>query len=196
MDGVEVLVLHGSPGSGKSTLAREISEILRTSDIAHAVIDLDELSLVFPSPARSFAYDNLAAIWPNYVACGPLKVLMPSVIADAAERERLRVCVPGARFAVCELTAAAEILKHRVTAREPNEHWRRTLRDFVDLYADGPIWRESETSRSTRVINRCTHPPGRSFDNSVGVRPSPGSVQRERARLWCAATRTASSSTP
>ena len=135
MDGVEVLVLHGSPGSGKSTLAREISEILRTSDIAHAVIDLDELSLVFPSPARSFAYDNLAAIWPNYVACGPLKVLIPSVIADAAERERLRVCVPGARFVVCELTAPAEILKHRVTAREPNEHWRRTLRDFVDLYA-------------------------------------------------------------
>jgi hypothetical protein len=26
------------------------------------------------------------------------------------------------------------VLKNRVTAREPNEFWRRRLRDFVELY--------------------------------------------------------------
>jgi predicted kinase len=130
----EVLVLHGSPGSGKTTVARAISEILRVADMAHAVIDLDDLSILYPSPGRSFARDNLMAIWPNYAAVPRLKVVIPSVIADEPEREQLRAAVPGARFIVCELTAPEAVLKDRVTAREPNEHWQQLLRDFVDLY--------------------------------------------------------------
>jgi len=56
---VEVLALHGSPGSGKSTLARALSEALRAADLAHGVIDLDELSLVHPYLGRSFPRDTL-----------------------------------------------------------------------------------------------------------------------------------------
>jgi predicted kinase len=134
VNGVDVLVLHGSPGSGKTTLARAIAEYLRTADLAHAVIDLDELSIVYPSPDRSFARENLRAIWPNYAAIPQLKLVIPSVIANEEERGLLRAAVPGAKFAVCELTAPKAILKERVTAREPNEFWRSRLRDFVDLY--------------------------------------------------------------
>jgi predicted kinase len=134
VDGVEVVVLHGSPGSGKTTLSRAISELLRTADTPNAVIDLDDLSMIYPHPRRSFARDNLQAIWPNYAAVPQLKVLIPSVIADEQERDLLQAAVPGARFVVCELTAPESVLKDRVTAREPNEHWRTRLRDFVDLY--------------------------------------------------------------
>ena len=80
----EVLVLHGSPGSGKSTLAGVIAELLRVYDKAHAVIDLDEISLIFPSPGRDFALRNLEAIWPHYAAVPGLRLIVPSVIADAA----------------------------------------------------------------------------------------------------------------
>lgn len=131
---VDVLVLHGSPGSGKTTLSRVVSELLREADLAHAVIDLDDLNLVYPSPPRSFARANLKAIWPNYAAIPDLRLILPSVIADQEELEQLRGAVPGSRFVVCELTAPEPVLKERVTSREPNEFWRQRLRGFVDLF--------------------------------------------------------------
>jgi predicted kinase len=134
MSGVEALVLHGSPGSGKSTLSRAMSEALRVAGVAHAVIDLDELSLVYPEPERPFARNNLRAVWPNYAAVGGLKVILPSVLADEDELVQLRAAVHGAPLTVCELTAPYDVLIARVTARESNEFWRQRLRDFVDLY--------------------------------------------------------------
>jgi len=153
---VEVLVLHGSPGSGKSTLARAIAEILREADQAHAVIDLDDLSTVHPVPGRSFALDNLKAIWPHYAAIPQLKVLIPSVISSGEERAQLRAAVPGASFVVCELTAPRPILEERVMAREPNEFWQQRLRDFVDLYHrrdDLPRIRDLEVPTHGRSIH-------------------------------------------
>ena len=134
MDQVEVLVLHGSPGSGKTTLSRAVSELLGAAGKANAVIDLDELSLIYPSPGRSFACDNLEAIWPNYAAVPEIKVVISGVIADEQGRDRLRAAVSGARITVCELTAPEPVLKNRVTAREPDEYGQQRLRGFVDLY--------------------------------------------------------------
>jgi hypothetical protein len=44
---------------------------------AGGVIDLDELSLAHPSPGRSFALDNLRAVWPNYAAIPDLRLIIP-----------------------------------------------------------------------------------------------------------------------
>ncbi len=153
MDGVDVLVLHGSPGSGKTTLSLTISEMLRTADVAHAVIDLDQLSLIFPSPRRSFANDNLRAVWPNFAAVPGLKVVIPTVVADEDELVQLREAVPGAGFTVCELTAPVDVLRERITAREPDEFWRSRLRDFVELFhsrADLPGIRDFQVSTHDR----------------------------------------------
>jgi hypothetical protein len=120
------------------------------------VIDLDELSLVHPSPERSFALDNLKAIWPNYAAIPDLRLVIPTVIADEDELVQLRAAVPGSRFVVCELTAPEAILKDRVTAREPNEHWRSVLRNFVDLYrqrSDLATIRDFQVSTHDRSIS-------------------------------------------
>jgi shikimate kinase len=129
-----VLVLHGSPGSGKTTLSRAVAELLRESELANAVIDLDDLNMVYPHPGRSFARDNLRAIWPNYAAIRDLRLVIPSVIADEQELVQLREAVSGSRFVVCELAAPEAVLKERVSEREPNEYWQHRLRDFVDLY--------------------------------------------------------------
>jgi predicted kinase len=134
MTAVDVLVLHGSPGSGKSTLARAISEEFRTSGIAHGVIEMDQLSLIDPSPGRWFAMENLRAIWPHYAAVPNLRMIIDTVVADEDELHQLRDAMPGSRIIVCELTAPIHVLKARVTAREPNEFWRTHLRDFVDLH--------------------------------------------------------------
>jgi predicted kinase len=159
VNGVEVLVLHGSPGSGKTTVSKAMAELLRVADTAHAVIDLDDLSKIYPRQRRSFARDNLKAIWPNYAAVPELKVVIPGVIADEQEREELRAAVPGARFVVCELTAPEAVLKNRVTEREPNEFWQRRLRDFVELY--------HRRSDLTRIRDFQVETHGRSVDEAA-----------------------------
>ncbi|MFP3467433.1 AAA family ATPase [Leifsonia sp. SIMBA_070] len=131
----DVLVLHGSPGSGKSTLALALADALRLADVPHAVIDLDELSLVHPHPGSSFPRENLRAIWPHYVAVAPdIKVIIPMVFDDEQEVELIRDALPGARLTIVETTAPIEVLKARVTEREPTDEWREGLRKWIDVY--------------------------------------------------------------
>ena len=131
----DVLALHGSPGAGKSTLARAVALTLARADIPWGVIDMDELSLIHPYPGRSFPRDNLRVIWPNYVAAVPdIKLIIPTVFADEREVELLRRVLPGARLIICELTAPLEVLKRRVTEREPTEEMAVALRKWVDVY--------------------------------------------------------------
>ncbi|WP_194892574.1 hypothetical protein [Catenulispora pinisilvae] len=134
MQNVDVLFLHGSPGAGKTTLARAVSEILRAAGLPHGVIDLDEISLVFPGQDHSFARANLKSIYPRYAAVPGLRLLLSGVIEDEKELALLREAVPGANLVVCELTAPEAILKQRVTAREPNEFWQEGLRRWVDVF--------------------------------------------------------------
>ena len=128
-------MLHGSPGSGKSTLARWLSEALRAEDVPHGVIDMDELSLVHPYPGRFFPRENLRALWPNYLAAVPdMKLIIPMVFNDEEEVELIRAAVPGARLLICETTAPIEVLKERVSEREPTEEWAESLRRWIDVY--------------------------------------------------------------
>ena len=131
----EVLALHGSPGSGKSTLARALASTLERTGTPWGVIDMDELSLIHPYPGRSFPRENLRVIWPNYVAAVPdIKLIIPTVFADEQEVELLHAVLPGARLIICELTAPIEILKQRVTEREPTEEMAAGLRRWVAVY--------------------------------------------------------------
>jgi predicted kinase len=131
---IEVLVLNGSPGSGKSTLANAISEQLRQMDIAHAVIDVDELERIFPELGSSFGWSNLRAIWPNYAAASNLKVILPVCIDSKQDLEALRNAAPSKKFNICELVASESTLKDRVTKREPNEYWQHKLRALVEKH--------------------------------------------------------------
>jgi predicted kinase len=151
-----VLVLHGSPGSGKTTLARAVSQLLSAHGVTNGVIDVDELNLVFPPPRRDFWLTNLATIWPNYAAVPGIHMVIPTVVADAERLRSLRAAVPAASFVVCELTAPTEVLKARVTAREPTEELRVALRAWVDHHAaraDLDSIRDVEVSTHDRPID-------------------------------------------
>jgi len=152
-------VLHGSPGSGKSTLADALFERLRVAGLPGAVIDRDELSLVNPYQGYAFSLRNLAAIWPNYAAVERLRAIVPTVIADAEDHRGLREALPTSRFVICELIAPETVLKSRVSAREPNEFWKRQLEKWVDIYSQRD---ESQKFGDFRVT---TH--GKSVDDAA-----------------------------
>ncbi|WP_346534105.1 hypothetical protein [Micromonospora sp. DPT] len=127
------------------------------------------------TPDRSFALNNLRAIWPNYATIADLRLVIPSVIADEDERVQLRAAVPGSRFVVCELTAPETVLKERVAAREPNEYGRSRLRNFVDLYQQRSMLRGSETfkCRPTQgLLRRQLAKSSNRSGGSFGLKPS------------------------
>lgn len=134
MNDTEVLVLNGSPGSGKTTLANAIAELLRRMDVAHAVIDVDELGRIYPELDISLGWNNLRAMWANYVTVPNLKVILSVCIDSKQDLDALRNATPCKDFTICELVANDSILKARVTSREPNEYWRSKLRALVDKH--------------------------------------------------------------
>ena len=134
MNTLEVLILHGSPGSGKTTMANAISEQLREAAQAHAVIDLDDISKVYPSQDHAFSRRGLKALWPNFAAIPNLKVIIPTVITDRQDHQLLVDAVASAKVIICELAAPEMVLKDRIRAREPNEYWQKRLVRWVDVY--------------------------------------------------------------
>lgn len=168
-------MLHGSPGSGKSTLARALFEQLRVAKRAVAVIDPDELNLVHPDQGRAFWQRNLQVIWPNYMAMGGLRAIIPTVIADAEDHRHLRVALPASRFIICELIAPMAILKQRVLTREPSEHWKRELEKWVDVY------HQRDESQRFGDFQVTTH--DKSVDDTAAeILEQAGWKARERAR--------------
>ena len=150
-----MLILHGSPGSGKSTLARAISEQLREAEQTHAVIDLDDLHMVYPEQGEEFALRGLKAIWPNYAAVPNVKVLVPTVIPHHDWYQRFIDATPGARRLICELVAPAAVLRQRIIDREPNDYWRARLLHWVDVYLqrdEGQRFGDFQASTGDRPI--------------------------------------------
>src|SRR5687768_18607773 len=74
---MQVLLITGPAGVGKSTLSWEMSSQLAAAQVAHAVIETDELDRVFPRPnaeeldriqpgTTDVSSINLAANWSTY----------------------------------------------------------------------------------------------------------------------------------
>lgn len=157
MNTAEILVLNGSPGVGKSTLTRAICGHLNTAKAANAVIDADEIALVFLHDGRpfewkkAFMWRNLAAIWPNYAAIGDIRVIIPAIIDDETNLEAFKAATPGAKRTICELTAPAEILKQRVAERDPDDAQR--MHGLIDRYHQ----RKQDNSRKYSDFEVSTH---------------------------------------
>ena len=82
----------------------------------------------------AWANAMLRAVWPNYTSVRGVKVVLPLVVADAADLADLKATAPASRYVVCELTAPRQVLEERVTRREPNEFWTAALLKWIDVY--------------------------------------------------------------
>ena len=99
----------------------EVSDLLVEANVAHAAIDLDWLSIMYPKQGQHgerLMFDNLAAVWPVYAAAGAQRLVLARVVEDRTELQQYREAVPGAKLVVCKLTASIEAMQERVRIRD------------------------------------------------------------------------------
>lgn len=155
---MQILLITGPAGVGKSTLAWEMSAQLAATEIAHAVVETDELDRVFPRPKREeleallpgtvdVSSINLAAIWSTYKALGHSRLIMSGVMMHLEfDRRWIRAAIPDADITVVLLTAGEAALLARLAQREigsgAEEQAERSLRQakrMADQAIEGVI---------------------------------------------------------
>ena len=143
-DDVQILLITGPAGVGKSTLCWEMSAQLAAANVAHAVIETDELDRVFPRPrpddlerlrpgTTDVSSINLAAIWSTYRALGHSRLIMSGVMVHLdLDRRWILAAIPGARITVVRLAATEPTILARLAQREigsgAEEQAQRSLR--------------------------------------------------------------------
>lgn len=121
---IPVLLVTGAPGVGKTTLVKEMGEQLFHAEVAHAVVDIDELARVRPAvPDKrvwaELTVANLRAMWPNYEALGVERVILAGIVQSAAIIDAYRAAIPGSDLKVVRLRAPVDTLHARLQHREP-----------------------------------------------------------------------------
>lgn len=127
---MQLLLITGPAGVGKSTLSWEMSAQLAAAQVAHAVIETDELDRVFPRPGPAelnriqpgtidVSSINLAAIWSTYQALGHTRLIMSGVMKHLDFDKRwILSAIPEARITTVRLSAAEPTLLARLRQRE------------------------------------------------------------------------------
>lgn len=146
-DEVPVLLLTGTISAGKTTLAEAISKELHARSIRHALIDLDWLGQVYPTPeghdpyGYELAIENLSTIWPTFIAAGATCAVIAGTVLDGEQLGRLRAALVDAQMTVALVTAPDEVLHERIHQRDAG-----ALRDDFLARTSG-LAREIETAQ-------------------------------------------------
>jgi hypothetical protein len=128
---------------------------LADADVAHVLLDTDELDRVHPWPPPGLSTSELsrralAALWPEYAALGHSRLILCAVMVDVPrELAWIGHAVPGAAFTVFRLGARRDVLEARVRRRElgsgAEAQLERTLR-YLDEIDDAPDVVQLDTS--------------------------------------------------
>jgi adenylylsulfate kinase len=157
------LFVSGTIAAGKTTIAEAAAGILTDAGIAHGLIDLDWLAQAEPAPPEDpfqneLAFENLAAVWPNYAARGIHRLVVARVVENRRWRERAEIALRGVSVTVVRLVASVPTRRARIERRELDPGWRdrflaRTveLDDILDR-DDVAEYRVDNDGRSPRAV--------------------------------------------
>lgn len=128
----KAIALTGTIGAGKTTLAEAISQKLHERGVRHALLDLDWLGQVYPTPEGHdhYGYDlalqNLKDVWPNFEAAGAERAVVAGTLLNKEHRDRLQDAL-GLAMTVVLVRAPDDVRKERITRRDSG----RLLKDFL-----------------------------------------------------------------
>ncbi|MFM9921222.1 ATP-binding cassette domain-containing protein [Lacisediminihabitans sp. H27-G8] len=117
----EVIFIGGRSGVGKTTVAAEISSLFAVEDIAHALIEGDNLDQAHPEPWRdgiSLAEQNLAAMWRNYQAAGCSRLIFTNTVSVLQMPSLTAALGPDVSLTGVLLTASDSTATDRLAQRE------------------------------------------------------------------------------
>jgi hypothetical protein len=117
------ILLTGTMGSGKTVVAMELGERLEAAGHPYALVDLDWLGWVQPSPAsaltqRSVLAENLRLIWPTFREAGVQRLVLARYVEDRPQLDEFRAALPGVELFVVRLVASLEVIERRLRARD------------------------------------------------------------------------------
>jgi predicted kinase len=152
---VPVLIITGPVGVGKTTIAGAVSDRLVQANVAHAMIDQDELRRCHPdTPGDPFhaalGLRNLAAVWLNFRANGATHLVVANVIETQDDLADYRRAVPGAAIQVVRLVASIATIHGRLAARDAGASldWHRNraieLTEIMDRNQVGDVVVDTE----------------------------------------------------
>lgn len=127
---------------------------LSGAEIAHAIIESDELDRVYPKPAaadldrlrpgtRDVSSLNLAALWATYRALGHRRLIMSGVMLHLDfDRRWILQAIPDAAIKVIRLVAGEASLRARIEHREigsgADAQMERSLRQAQRMASEKP----------------------------------------------------------
>jgi len=159
----KALLIGGRSGVGKSTVALAIHDILSAGDVAHAIIEGDNLDLAHPAPWGAYpeallAERNLAAMWTNYRDLGYGRLVYTNTAAVVTIPQLRQALGEDAEIAAVLLQGSDEAVRGRLAQRERgasfDAHLARSAAAAVRLEAHAPesVMRIDTTGRTPEEV--------------------------------------------
>jgi broad-specificity NMP kinase len=143
---VFAVVINGPPGAGKTVCLMALSDALVKDEIAHAVIDIDEVAWAYPYPSNEERLALLGAGWEAHRRAGHKLLLVGEVVESSDELSRLLASVSADDHLLVRLEARPAQLRQRILEREPSgwsgldyllsemERWAVVLKDLDSVH--------------------------------------------------------------
>ncbi len=113
------VLVTGPPGAGKTLCLMTLSDALAADGIAHAAIDVDEVSWAYPYPDSHRRHELLAAAWRAHRGDGHELLLVAEVVESDAHLAELVAAAEADDHLLVRLDARPDTCRERIVEREP-----------------------------------------------------------------------------